>query len=88
VDSVQDLLELEDDKRDELLKLTAVQMTDVAIACNNWPDIDVSYEVVDKDDIHAGGHICMKVSLEREVRTHTYTYIEVIYLTFAHVHMH
>jgi pre-mRNA-splicing helicase BRR2 len=38
-------LELNDEDRDELLQINQAQLTDVAIFCNNYPSIEVKYEI-------------------------------------------
>jgi pre-mRNA-splicing helicase BRR2 len=43
VESIFDILELEDDVREQLLQLTNDQMSDVAMFCNAYPNIDVSF---------------------------------------------
>ena len=42
-------------------------MSDVAAFCNNYPNIDVAYEIADADSITAGDAVNMIVKLEREV---------------------
>ena len=44
-DSIFELLELNDEDRDELLQMNQAQLTDVAIFCNNYPSIEVKYEL-------------------------------------------
>lgn len=44
-------MEMEDEDRTGLLQLSDVQMADVARFCNRYPNIELSYEVADKDDI-------------------------------------
>lgn len=61
-----DVMELEDDDRNRLLQLTDAQMADVAKFCNRYPNIDMSYEVQDKDKLRSGGTVNVIVQLERE----------------------
>jgi pre-mRNA-splicing helicase BRR2 len=50
VASVFDVLELEDEVRDGLLQLPLEKMSDVAIFCNAYPNIELSFELdVDKE---------------------------------------
>lgn len=51
VESVFDIMEMEDEERNALLQLSDSQMADVARFCNRYPNIELSYEVVDKDAI-------------------------------------
>jgi len=45
VETVFDIMELEDEDRTKLLQLTTAQMVDVARFCNRYPNIELSYEV-------------------------------------------
>lgn len=67
VESVFDILGLEDDVRNDLLRLPDDKMADVAVFCNNYPNIEVTYEVEDADDVAAGDAVKIRVNLEREV---------------------
>ncbi len=66
VTTVFDIMELEDEDRDGLLKVTDAQMADVARFCNRYPNIELRHEVLDSDSIHAGGNVVVEVKLERE----------------------
>ena len=44
-------MEMEDDDRTELLQLADAQMADVARFCNRYPNIELTYEVQDKDSL-------------------------------------
>ena len=44
-------MDMEDDERNALLKLTDAQMADVARFCNRYPNIDLHYEIQDKSNI-------------------------------------
>ena len=59
-------MELEDDDRIKLLQLSDAQMTDVARFCNRYPNIELSYEVQNKDRVRSGSSVNVVVSLERE----------------------
>ena len=43
---------MEDKDRSELLALNENEMADVARFCNRYPNIELTYEVLDKDSIH------------------------------------
>ena len=45
VESIFDVMDMEDDARVQLLGLTQRQLVDVANACNRYPNIDVTFEV-------------------------------------------
>lgn len=44
-------MEMEDQERTDLLQLKDVQMADVARFCNRYPNIELTYEVQEKDSI-------------------------------------
>uniref|UniRef100_A0A7S4W4W0 RNA helicase n=1 Tax=Ditylum brightwellii TaxID=49249 RepID=A0A7S4W4W0_9STRA len=67
IESVFDILTLEDGVRNDLLRLPDEKMADVAVFCNNYPNIDVDFNVQDADDVVAGDPVQMIVTLEREV---------------------
>lgn len=48
-------MEMEDEDRINLLQLSDIQMGDVARFCNRYPNIELSYDLVDKDDIKRYG---------------------------------
>jgi pre-mRNA-splicing helicase BRR2 len=66
VESVFDIMDMEDDARNSLLQFSDVQMQDVARFCNRYPNIDLTYEVQDKDNIVSGEQVVVVVKLERE----------------------
>ncbi|KAF9487720.1 Sec63-domain-containing protein [Pleurotus eryngii] len=65
VDSVYDIMEMEDDQRTSLLRMDARQMRDVATFVNSYPTLDVSHDLV-KGDYTAGSSIVLKVTLSRD----------------------
>ena len=67
IESLFDLMEMEDDDRVALLSMTNSQLADVASVCNRYPNIELSFEVEDADEIAAGDAVTVVVSLEREV---------------------
>ncbi|KDQ53780.1 hypothetical protein JAAARDRAFT_136540 [Jaapia argillacea MUCL 33604] len=66
VDSVYDIMEMEDDKRNSVLQMDARQMRDVATFVNSYPTLDVSHELV-KGEYTAGNPIVLKVALSKDV---------------------
>jgi len=66
IESVFDLMDMEDDDRNELLRLSQRQLVDVANACNRYPNIDLSFEVEDADEIASGETVTVVVQLQRE----------------------
>uniref|UniRef100_A0A4W6G0J4 U5 small nuclear ribonucleoprotein 200 kDa helicase n=1 Tax=Lates calcarifer TaxID=8187 RepID=A0A4W6G0J4_LATCA len=66
VESIFDIMEMEDEDRTALLQLSDGQMADVARFCNRYPNIELSYEVAEKDNIKSGSPVLVQVQLERE----------------------
>lgn len=66
IESIFDVMDMEDEDRDELLKLSTAKMADVAKFCNRYPNIELSYDVLNKDSIPAGGQVYVNVTMERE----------------------
>nr|WJH19483.1 U5-200K [Euglena gracilis] len=67
VESVFDLLELEDETRWELLGLSDAKLHDLAVVCNQYPNVNVDFSVLEPTDLHAGQPVTVSVSLEREL---------------------
>ena len=66
IESVYDIMEMEDDDRNALLQMDARQMRDVAAFVNSYPTLDVSHELV-KGEYTAGAPIYLKVNLSKDV---------------------
>ncbi|TKY49340.1 ATP-dependent helicase [Spatholobus suberectus] len=71
IETVFDLLEMEDDERRELLGMSDSQLLDIARFCNRFPNIDLSYEVLDSDNVQAGEDVTVLVTLERDLEGKT-----------------
>ncbi|KAG1326813.1 DExH-box ATP-dependent RNA helicase DExH12 [Cocos nucifera] len=67
IETVFDLVEMEDDERRELLQMSDSQLLDIARFCNRFPNIDMTYEVLDSDDVRPGKNITLQVTLERDL---------------------
>ncbi|KAG0472873.1 hypothetical protein HPP92_014730 [Vanilla planifolia] len=67
IETVFDLVEMDDEERRELLQMTDSQMLDIARFCNRFPNIDMTYEVLDADDIQPGEDATLLVTLERDL---------------------
>ncbi|CEL57890.1 pre-mRNA-splicing helicase BRR2 [Rhizoctonia solani AG-1 IB] len=65
VEAVYDVMEMEDDQRNEVLQMDAKQMRDVAAFVNAYPSLEVSYELVE-GEYTAGAPITMNVTLARD----------------------
>jgi len=66
VDSIFDLMDMEDNVRNALLGMSDAQLADVARVCNRYPNIDVGYEVEDEDEVTSGDSVTVVVTLQRE----------------------
>ena len=67
VETVFDILALDDDVRNDLLQLPDDKMADVAVFCNSYPNIDVTFKVVEAEDVTAGYPVQIVVEMEREI---------------------
>merc|ERR1712112_348703 len=66
VESVFDIMEMEDEDRNKLLNMSDIQMADVARFCNRYPNIELTYDVLDKEGLASGQTVNIEVKLERE----------------------
>ncbi|KHN26799.1 U5 small nuclear ribonucleoprotein 200 kDa helicase [Glycine soja] len=71
IETVFDLLEMEDEERQKLLGMSDLQLLDIARFCNRFPNIDLSYEVLDSDNVRAGEVVTVLVTLERDFEGRT-----------------
>uniref|UniRef100_A0A1U7X5T2 RNA helicase n=1 Tax=Nicotiana sylvestris TaxID=4096 RepID=A0A1U7X5T2_NICSY len=67
IETVLDLVEMEDDERRELLQMSDLQLMDVARFCNRFPNIDLTYDVLNRDNVSAGDNVSVQVTLERDL---------------------
>ena len=51
MESVFDIMELEDEDREKLLQLSDEEMADVARFCNRYPNIELEFSVKHKDSL-------------------------------------
>lgn len=63
VTQVTDIMELEDDQRNELLRMDNKQLAKVAQFVNSHPSIEMGYEIEDEDGLTTNTPITLKVSL-------------------------
>ncbi|WWC58973.1 uncharacterized protein I303_101518 [Kwoniella dejecticola CBS 10117] len=66
LDSVYDIMELEDDERNDLLRMNDRQLARVAKFVNTYPNIEVSYSVEDSDSLNSSEPITLNVTLDKE----------------------
>ncbi|XP_020102625.1 DExH-box ATP-dependent RNA helicase DExH12-like [Ananas comosus] len=67
IETVFDLVEMEDDERRELLQMSDSQLLDIVRFCNRFPNIDMAYEVLDGEDVGPGENVTLQVTLERDL---------------------
>ncbi|KAI0258389.1 Sec63-domain-containing protein [Gloeopeniophorella convolvens] len=65
IDSVYDIMEMEDAQRNEVLQMDSQQMRDVAAFVNSYPTLDVSHEFV-KGEYTSSTPVVLQVSLSRD----------------------
>ena len=58
-------MEMQDEERFELVQLSTSKLADVARFCNRYPNIEVSFEIAEKDDVTPGVTVNVHVTLER-----------------------
>jgi pre-mRNA-splicing helicase BRR2 len=66
VEGVFDLMELEDADRDKLLEFSPQGLSKLARACNRYPNVELNFEVEDKDEIGEGDQVVIVVDMERD----------------------
>ena len=66
VETVFDLMDMEDTDRNALLGMSEQKLAALASVCNRYPNVALEYEVVDADEVAAGEQVQMLVKLERE----------------------
>uniref|UniRef100_A0A2P2L2Z5 RNA helicase n=1 Tax=Rhizophora mucronata TaxID=61149 RepID=A0A2P2L2Z5_RHIMU len=71
IETVFDLVEMEDNERHDLLQMSDSQLLDIVRFCNRYPNIDLSYEVMDGENVRAGEDITLQVTLERDLEGRT-----------------
>ena len=66
IETIFDVMDMEDEDRNEVLGLSVARMADVAKFCNRYPNIELNFDVENKNEIRAGDQANVNVSLERE----------------------
>nr|XP_027194673.1 U5 small nuclear ribonucleoprotein 200 kDa helicase-like [Dermatophagoides pteronyssinus] len=66
INTIFDLMDMDDDDRIKLLKLDDNKLMDVARFCNRYPNISLEHEILDKDSIESDSTVNVMVYLERE----------------------
>lgn len=71
IETVFDLVEMDDGDRRELLQMTDLQLLDIARFCNRFPNIDMMHEVLESDNVRVGDVVTLQVTLERDLEGRT-----------------
>ncbi|KAF9504269.1 hypothetical protein BS47DRAFT_1355400 [Hydnum rufescens UP504] len=66
VESVYDIMEMEDEKRDHLLQMDARRMRDIAVFVNSYPNLDVAHELQYQDDYTSNTPLVLSITLSRD----------------------
>ncbi|CAB57421.1 U5 snRNP complex ATPase subunit Brr2 [Schizosaccharomyces pombe] len=67
VHDVFDIIDLDDEKRTELLHMDNAHLAKCAEFINKYPDIDIDFEIEDSEDVHANSPSVLIVQLTREL---------------------
>ncbi|KAF8328166.1 Sec63-domain-containing protein [Cantharellus anzutake] len=66
IDTVYDLMEMEDVQREELLQMEHSQMRDVAAFVNSYPNLDVSHELQQQEEYNSNTPLVLNITLTRD----------------------
>ncbi|KAI3923489.1 hypothetical protein MKW92_028346 [Papaver armeniacum] len=66
IETLYDLVEMDYDKRQELLQMSDLQLLDISRFCDRFPNIDMTYEVLESDRVISGDDVSVAVTLERD----------------------
>jgi len=66
VDNIFAILDLEDEDRNKLLRMDQAKMNDVAQFCNRYPNVELAFDVLNKDELEEDGVVHLVVQLERD----------------------
>jgi pre-mRNA-splicing helicase BRR2 len=67
IESIFDLAEMAVDEMRDLLQLSNSQLQDIIEFIKRFPNVDMTYEVREGDDISAGDNVTVQVTLERDM---------------------
>ena len=59
-------MDMDEQERDELLQMSEKEKRDAARFTVKYPNIELNYEVLEKEDICSGSTVNVAVSIERE----------------------
>lgn len=68
IETVFDLIDMESDERDKLLDFSPEKLSDIALFCNSYPNIELSYECdFDGTEVSASDSVSILVTLQRDL---------------------
>ncbi|KAL4189933.1 hypothetical protein AMTRI_Chr08g209540 [Amborella trichopoda] len=67
IETIFDLLEMEDEERRDLLQISDSQLLDISKLGNRFPNIDMSYEILEGEVVRAGENVTLQVTLQRDL---------------------
>lgn len=68
VENVFDLIDMDDEERNLILQCVPEKLSDIAMFCNAYPNVELSYELGATDgEVVAGDSVVVKVRLAREI---------------------
>uniref|UniRef100_A0A1I7YF31 SEC63 domain-containing protein n=1 Tax=Steinernema glaseri TaxID=37863 RepID=A0A1I7YF31_9BILA len=65
LNSVWDLMDLEDDERNEVLQMEPAKLADVARFCNSYPAVEVNFKC-ERSEVSIGERVTVNIVVERE----------------------
>ncbi|CAL5363407.1 unnamed protein product [Camellia sinensis] len=71
IESVFDLMEMEDNERRGLLKMSDSQLMDIARFCNCYPNVDLMYDALDSDNVRVEEDVSLQFTLQRDIEGQT-----------------
>jgi pre-mRNA-splicing helicase BRR2 len=78
VESVFDFLELEEESRSALLTdFSSPMLSDVALFCNSYPNIELTFQKSFEDSVTANSQLSLLVSLQRDIDENDDSIVEV-----------
>ncbi|KHJ42995.1 Sec63 domain protein [Trichuris suis] len=69
IEAVFDIMDMEDEQRNQLLNFSPALMADVARYCNRYPNVELVYEIEDQENITSAQVVNVKCTLQREEET-------------------
>ncbi|CAK9184306.1 unnamed protein product [Ilex paraguariensis] len=71
IETVFDLIEMHKNERRKLLQMSESQLNDISRFFDRFPNIDLTYDVLDSDNVRARKEVRVHVTLERDLKGRT-----------------